>query len=111
MRRSPNPHGEDVVITHTSTTDDGKPVFSGVFRFYETHGLPLDVVCDLIKQRGGYVDWLDFYLDARKAGMKHDRIISKIDESISDSFGQEVRDHVIRRLDVLGRHITPVSKT
>lgn len=98
------------MIHRTGTTPEGHPVYGGVFRFYETHGLPLDVVFDLIKQRGGYVDWLDYYLDARKAGMKHERIISKLDETISDSFGPEVRDYVIKRMDVLGRHITLLPK-
>ena len=82
-------------LKQTGQTPEGKPVYTGVYRFYETHGLPLDVILGLFNEKDWLPDWIDFYQSARKAGMEHDRILSKLEEAISDSFGKEFSDHVI----------------
>ncbi len=87
------------MFTVTGRTSDGKTVVSGVYRFFETHGLPLDVVFDLLRGRDSVPDWTAFYREAQAAGMKHDRIIAKLSESISDSYGGEFRDEVLKRLE------------
>ena len=76
-------------------TSDGKTVVAGVFKFYETHGLPLDSIFDCLISKNCIPDWLCFYVEAVSAGMKHDRIIEKLSAAISDSFGAGVRDHVV----------------
>lgn len=80
-------------------TTDGKVVVEGVYRFFETHGLPLDVLLDRLRSRGIIPSWLSFYDEARKAGMKHERILSKLSESLGDVYGPSFRDVVIKRLD------------
>lgn len=82
-------------LKQTGQTPEDKPVYSGVYRFFETNGLPLDVLLGLFKEKDWLPDWVDFYLTARKAGMDHDRILSKLEEAISDSFGKDLSDHVI----------------
>jgi hypothetical protein len=90
-------------VIQTGTTSDGKPVYAGVYKFYETYGLPLDVILTTFQQKGWVPDWIDLYIDAIKAGMEHDRIISKLDEAISDSYGKQWSDEVILRLTNLFR--------
>lgn len=82
-------------LRQVGQTSDGKKVFTGVYKFYETMGLPLDVMLGCFQTKGWMPDWIDFYKSARKAGMEHDRILSKLEEAISDSFGKEFSDHVI----------------
>jgi hypothetical protein len=94
MSRKNKQHLKQVVIT-----TDGKRVFTGLYKFYETIGLPLDVLLSCFHAQNIAPDWMDFYKSARQAGMGHDRIISKLEEAISDSFGRECSDQVIFTLD------------
>ena len=76
---------------------------SGVFRYYETIGLPLDVLFDCLRQKGAVPDWLCFYFEAIKAGMQHDRILAKLEPALSDAFGGEFRDRVIEVLEMTNK--------
>ena len=84
-------------------TEGGITVVSGVFRFYESTGLPLDVMLDCLKKNNIIPDWLTFYVEVLRAGMQHDRIISKLDEAIHDIYGSKFRDTVIERIDIVAR--------
>lgn len=81
------------------TTPEGLEVVTGVYRFVETHGVPLDVLLGNLKERNKVPYWPSFYQEARDAGMKHERILSKLDESLSDVYGPTVRDSVIQGLE------------
>jgi len=87
------------MFTLTGYTTDGKSVYGGVYKFYETHGIPLDIIFNIFIERDWIPDWIDIYKSASYGGMKHDRIISKLEEAISDSYGKEYCDAVIFRLD------------
>lgn len=89
------------LLFQTGITQNGKPVYGGVFKFYETHGLPLGEILQCFMERDWMVDWIDFHQAAISAGMEHERILSKLEESISDSFGKEFCQHVISTLDQL----------
>jgi hypothetical protein len=86
------------VLFKSGTTTDGRTVVRGVFQLYETEGLPLDVIFDSLIARNSIPDWIHFVQEAEDAGMKLDRILSKLDPAISDTYGPETRDVVIRRL-------------
>lgn len=85
-------------FTVVGNTAAGVPVLAGVYRFFETHGLPLDVVLTVLRERGALPCWCSFYREAAAAGMKHERIISKLDEAIADAYGPAFRDVVIDKL-------------
>lgn len=87
------------LLYQSGITIDNKPVYSGIYSFYETHGIPLDVIFALLNDNGIVPNWTDLYLDAKKAGMSHDRIVSKLEESISDSLGKEWVAQVIPNLN------------
>lgn len=86
-------------FTQVGRTEQGTPVVAGVFRFFETHGLPLDTVLSVLRERGALPCWPSFFREARAAGMKPERIISKLEEAIADAYGAPFRDVVIRRLE------------
>lgn len=82
-------------------TVDGKIVVSGVFKFYETEGLPLDMVLYLLVERGRIPCWISFYREAHKAGMKHERIVGKLEEALADTYGRDFKKEVLRILEDL----------
>ena len=86
------------MLTKSGTTSDGRTVVRGVYRLYETEGLPLDVIFDALREHNSIPDWVAFVREAELAGMKRDRILSKLDAAIVDTYGSELRDVVIRRL-------------
>ena len=88
-------------LFQTGITKDGIPVMGGVFKFYETQGVPLDTILFAAIDQKWIPDWIDFYKSATLAGMKHDRVISKLEEGISDSFGSEIASIVISKLNSL----------
>lgn len=79
-------------------TEDDKNVVRGVYRFFETEGVPFDTIFEILKSKNAIPDWIALVREAILAGMKPARIISALDAAISDSYGPEVRNVVISRL-------------
>jgi len=79
-------------------TPDGRPVVRVLYRFYETTGLPLDVILESLRVRGMMPDWSGFILEAVEAGMAPERALTMLESSIADSYGPSVRDVVVWRL-------------
>lgn len=79
-------------------TPDGRLVVRGVFRFYETEGVPLEVLFDFLNGRRMIPDWIAYVEEATGAGMAASRVLSALNEAIFDSFGKAVRDEVLGRL-------------
>lgn len=77
-------------------------VVAGVFQFYDTQGLPLDVVFDVLKSNNKMPNWLSFVSDAKSAGWKNKTIKTRLSESISDVYGSIFRDEVFSRLEKFG---------
>jgi hypothetical protein len=86
------------MIEACGKTSDGKTVVKGVYSFYETHGMPLDVLFETLRKQEMMPDWISFMLEAVEAKMKPARVISMLDAAIVDSYGSVVRDVVVVRL-------------
>lgn len=65
-------------------TVDGKPVIPGLFKLYDTHGLPLSLACNLIYEHDAAPNWLEFVLDAKKSGWSDKKIMSLCHELSQD---------------------------
>lgn len=76
-------------LYQVGVTEDGMKVYAGVYNFYSECGLPLDVLLNLSIEQKWVPCWTSFYLEAEAAGMKHDRIIAKIEEAILDSYNAQ----------------------
>lgn len=79
-------------------TTDGRTVVRGMYRFYETSGVPLDVILEFIRDRGAVPDWRAFVDEAVAAGMSEARAVSKLEEAVADTFGPGMREAVTSRL-------------
>jgi hypothetical protein len=82
-------------------TVDDRTVVQGVYRFYETTGVPLDVILDQLRERGVVPDWPQFVIEAVEAGMSVPRAISLLEPALADSFGSAFCDVVVSRLKLL----------
>jgi alanyl-tRNA synthetase len=63
-----------------------------VFPFVDTHGIPLDVVLDKLREHGLMPDWLEFYESAVKAGWHRERVVHRLEEAVGDVYGPEFRE-------------------
>jgi hypothetical protein len=55
-------------------------------------------VLRIFDKHGFVVDWLEYYLDGMKSNWNPDRTLIKIQSSVSQVFGKEYGEEVIRRL-------------
>ncbi|HLP81382.1 MAG TPA: hypothetical protein VK141_05260 [Nitrosomonas sp.] len=82
------------------TTED-IPVIRGMFKFFDTHGLPLDVFLYVCQEKKMIPDWISFYEDAKIAGWSHSTILNRLITAITDVYGKEFADHVKSILEKL----------
>ncbi len=80
-------------------TPDGKQVIKGIFRFYETVGLPLDVIVHYLKDKDCIPSWYDYFLEATEAGIPPERVKSRLEEVILDVYGRAYWEGVKERLE------------
>ena len=59
-------------------------IVGNVFRQYDSRGIPLDIVFEVIFKKGGIPCWTSFYEDARKCGWKDKKILTTIENSLRD---------------------------
>lgn len=96
---STNGVGSNGMLKLEGKTVDGKLVFSGVYRLYETHGIPFNAIFESLDQRGALPDWVALIREARAAGVKPGRAIAKIHDAVSDVFGPKIQAVVIGTLE------------
>jgi alanyl-tRNA synthetase len=93
-----SPKKPDSFIYIVGYTEAKEAVVGGLWKMYETYGIPLDIIFDACMRRNSIPGWIDLYQDMKKSGMEHGRILSKLEEAINDSFGKEYSGVVISRL-------------
>lgn len=86
------------LLSVSGKTQEGKSVLRGVFEVTSSIGLPLVSILVLLEENGCLVDWIDYYESALKQGMQTDRILSRIEGDISDVYGADYRNEVLKRL-------------
>lgn len=87
------------LLTEVGHTRNGQIVVAGVYAFYETHGLPLDVIIENLQARNSLVDWKDFWISATTAGVKPRRLSMMIEMACSDVLGAEYAQAVMQKLN------------
>jgi len=89
---------EKVKVVGKSPTD-GKLVVKGIFKLFDTTGLPLFIIFDTCEQNNWLPSWIDFYKEAIKGGWSHKTIVNRLSEALSDTYGTDFKDVVIDRLN------------
>jgi len=86
------------LITVVGRTTDGRLVVDGIWKCFETFGLPFDVIFEVCLRKGWIPAWTLLCDQMVKSGMDRGRVLSKLSEAISDTFGKDFCDEVICRL-------------
>lgn len=80
-------------------TTDGRSVVKGIFKFFDTTGIPLFIIFDLCEQHNWIPSWINFYQEASGRGWTHKTIINRLKDGITDVYGTEFCDTVISNLN------------
>jgi alanyl-tRNA synthetase len=84
-------------ITVVGRTTDGKLVVDGIWKCFETYGLPFDVLFEVCLRKGWVPDWRLLHNQMVRSGVDRERALSKLSEAICDTFGKAFCDEVILR--------------
>jgi len=90
---------DKALFTLTGMTEADEYVVDGAWKVYESHGLPLDMIFTTFQTKKWIPDWILLYKQMRASGMKHDRIFSKLEEAILDSYNKKYCDVVLSTLN------------
>ena len=84
-------------------TANGQATIAGVFKLFDTFGIPLDLIIEALNEHSYLVDWYQFVLDARKAGWKTKRIHSAIDACLADvnCYSGDYINHLKQQLEII----------
>lgn len=94
----------------TGVTPEGRKVYGGVYAFYETEGVPLDVILSCLWDRASLPDWVALALDMTRAGRPLDRTFESIRSAVHDAcYPLDFRDGIIRGLTDLERVMQSVK--
>ena len=87
------------LINIIGKTEDDKPVVSGLFKMFDTFGTPLYILFDLCNEQGWMPSWIHFYDEAHIHGWKHETIMNRLRDGMSDVYDNKFVDVVMRKLN------------
>lgn len=70
-------------------TTDGKLVISGVLRFEETFGLPLEIIFEYLQENNLVPSWLHIMDESRKQGVNESKFLTKLETCVVSVYGKE----------------------
>lgn len=79
----------------------GKSVVCGIFKLFDTSGLPLFVIFDLCQRQNWLPSWIHFYRESKSAGWTHKTIIDRLKEGMEDVYEPEFVNTVLKRLNTI----------
>jgi hypothetical protein len=93
-----------IKLVPAGKTKDGKLVVRGVFAFFDTYGLPLDVAVERLRVEGLVPDWCELYDSCIKAGWRPTSTFERLLALVGDVYGPtfkagwepRMREHIAR---------------
>ena len=67
---------------------------------HETHGMPLDILLDIVREHNMVVDWCGFLDSAIKVNWNLPNLFNKLEPLLTSVYGEEYTDQIILRLKV-----------
>lgn len=88
------------LIYAVGKTPEGRLVARGIYAFYETNGLPLDIIIDELWKKNALPDWQQLIIDMVIAGRSRNHSIDAIVHAIQDAgcYPEDFSSNVIERL-------------
>ncbi|MCK5021241.1 MAG: hypothetical protein KAS32_29795 [Candidatus Peribacteraceae bacterium] len=87
------------MISIVGKTTDGKMVVDGVYNFYSTYGLPMDILLDSLWKKNYVPSWECFVKEAKQNGVNLSRLLKKISVSILDVYGKNAHKNIMEYID------------
>jgi alanyl-tRNA synthetase len=87
------------MILQVGVTPEGVKVVANTFKMFDAHGLPLDIMLDLMKENNMIPDWIDFYKEATASGWKDKTIRNRVHTAVSTVYGDDFGKIVLSRLN------------
>lgn len=72
----------------------------GVFKLNDTHGLPLEITLDKLRDNNMIPGWIEFWQCAMKAGWTEERTWIMMTSAIGDVYGPEFREEWEGRMKI-----------
>lgn len=76
-------------------------MISGLFKFHRTYGVTLEDSIPYIKSIGMVPDWIDIFNEAYLSGISWNNFRSRLSAIIVDTYGFDLRNHILGILDKL----------
>lgn len=91
------------IIKLQGLTIENKMVFSGLYKFQNTHGVSLFEILDYMKFSGHIISWKNYIIEALEFGKKKEALVTDILTSVLDSsyINNEEFDYFKQRLERL----------
>lgn len=86
------------MLTQVGITTQGQPVIGNIFWLTDTHGLPLEIILDFLRNNGMVPSWPDYIDRAIKAKWNLSNTITKILHAVSDTYGPACAAEVESRI-------------
>jgi hypothetical protein len=83
-------------------TENGKRVVSGVFKLFDTHGLPLDIIFKMCYDYDLVVDIPELCSSAFAGGWTKKTLINRLRPALVDIYGKDYADTVFQKLNQCG---------
>ena len=88
MENRYDPAKRNQVLKQIGITEDGRKVID-FFKAVETHGLPLDLIIEILLENDKVPDWCGFVEQAIKYNWNLQRTLFRLEVAIIDVFGNE----------------------
>lgn len=83
-------------------TVDNKLVVGGVFYLYDSLGLPLCNILDMLNGKGWVPAWDIFLQDALDSGWKLDTILRRVKEGLVDIYDKQKTTRIMDNIEIIG---------
>ncbi len=85
-------------VRFVGKTETGEMVVCGIFKLFDTTGLPLFIVFDLCHQQNWIPSWIHFYREAKDHGWKDKTIMDRLKEGMEDVYETDFVKVVMNKL-------------
>lgn len=79
-------------------TTDSKLVISGVLRFEETYGLPLEIIFEYLQENNLVPSWLHIMEESRKQGVNESKFLTKLETCVVSVYGKDYWSKIVPHL-------------
>ena len=84
------------LVSVVGKTPNGNVVLGGIYRFMETYGVPLDIICEFLKDQNPemIVSWFHVLNEAMVAGTNMERFKERLKTDIIFVYGNEYWEEI-----------------